>query len=252
VQRASVPRSPVLAALAAGFVAGLLYGCVSGPGRAPARPARPAPPAAARPGAQDGPAVARPAVKRYDCCVVAEASPAQAAIAQTAARFIGAPRVEVAGRRLRYDCSGLARGVYLAHGIDLYDGAEAADAPNGVRLIWRHVASRGVIHYGPDPRPGDLVFFNNTWDRNGDGRVNDLLTHVGIVEQVEANGTVVFVTHVSRGIQRYRMNLAAPSLRRADDGRVLNDYLRRRRDEDPGDARYLTGELFAGFGRVAE
>jgi hypothetical protein len=252
VQRAFVPRSPVLSALAAGFVAGLLYGCVSGPGRAPARPARPDPPAAARPGTQDAPAAARPAVKRYDCCVIAPPSPAQDAIARTAARFIGAPRVEVAGRRLPFDCSGLARGVYLAHGIDLYDGAETADAANGVRLIWRHVASRGVIHHGPDPRPGDLVFFNNTWDRNGDGRVNDLLTHVGIVESVHPDGTVVFVSRVSRGIQRYRMNLAAPSRRRADDGRVLNDYLRRRQGEDPGDARYLTGELFAGFGRVAE
>jgi hypothetical protein len=216
-------------ALAAGLAAGLLYGCATDPATGPSRAGIAAP----------------------GCCTVTRASPEQAAIGATAARFVGAPRIEVGGRRLPFDCSGLARGVYLAHGVDLYEGVETDNTANGVRLIYRHVERRGRLHRGPDVRPGDLVFFHDTWDRNGDGRVNDPLTHVGVVERLEQDGTVVFVSRVSRGVQRYRMNLAVPSAARAGDGRVLNDYLRRKRPGDPAGARYLTGELFASFGRVA-
>ncbi len=233
--RVSARTARLLPVLAAGLAAGLLAGCAG----------------SVRP---DGPPVPRKAapVRPRDCCVAVAPSPAQKAIGATAAGFVGATRVEARGRRLPFDCSGLARAVYLRHGVDLYEGVETEDAANGVRLIYRHVASRGVVHEGPDARPGDLVFFNNTWDRNGDGRVNDLLTHVGIVERVERDGTVVFVSRVSRGIERYRMNLALPGVHRVRGGRVVNDYMRRKRSSDPARTRYLTGELFAGFGRLAD
>lgn len=234
--RVSARTTRLLPAVAAGLAAGLLAGCAGS-----VRPEGPPPrPKAAAP------------VRPRDCCVAATPSPAQRAIGQTAAAFVGAKRIEARGRRFPFDCSGLARAVYLRHGVDLYDGVEAGDAANGVRLIYRHVASRGVVHEGPDARPGDIVFFHNTWDRNGDGRLNDLLTHVGIVERVERDGTVVFVSRVSRGIERYRMNLAHPGVHRTPDGRVLNDYLRRKRRADPANTRYLAGELFAGFGRLAD
>ncbi len=234
-------------AFLAGLAAGLLAGC-AGAVR-PDAPPRPA----VKPPAEAAPAPKPPArARRHDCCVAVTPSPAQRAIAGTAVDFIGARRVEAAGRRFPFDCSGLARAVYLRHGIDLYDGVETDDAANGVRLIYRHVASRGLVHQGPDPRPGDLVFFHNTWDRNGDGRTNDLLTHVGIVERVETDGTVVFVSRVSQGIERYRMHLGLPMVHRSQDGRVLNDYMRRKHSADPTPTRYLTGELFAGFGRLAD
>lgn len=238
----ALPRPTVhaLPALLAGLAAGLLYGCASG---GPVRVVTDAPPAVTAPA---------PPARPRDCCLAAPPTTAQAAIARTAAAFVGAPRIEVGGRRFPFDCSGLARGVYLRHGVDLFDGIETDDTANGVRLIYRHVSRYGRIHDGPDPRPGDLVFFHNTWDRDGDGRLNDLFTHVGIVERVETDGTVVFVSRVSGGIERYRMNLSAPSVRWADDGRVLNDYMRRKRAGDPPPTRYLTGELFAGFGRLAD
>jgi hypothetical protein len=94
------------------------------------------------------------------------------------------------------------------------------------------------------------VFFDNTWDFNQDGVLNDALTHVGIVESVERNGTVVFISRVTNAIERYRMNLREPNATRASDGRLLNDYLRRRRSGDPLETGYLTGQLFAGFGTL--
>ena len=187
-----------------------------------------------------------------DCCEAASPAAKQGAIVRTAAALVGADTIESNGRRISYDCAGVARAIYLAHGIDLYEGADGGRKTNGVRMIYDHVRSRGRIHRGPVVHPGDLVFFDHTWDYNGDGRVNDPLTHVGIVERVESDGTIVFISRVSDAIERYRMNLAQPHVHRRADGRVLNDYMRRKRWSDQKGTRYLTVELFAAFGtRIA-
>lgn len=188
-----------------------------------------------------------------DCCRTIQPNRGQAAIVKTAAGLVGATTIESNGRRIRYDCAGVTRAIYLAHGIDLYQGNEGTGKENGVRLIHNHLRAQGRLHRGPVVHPGDLVFFDNTWDYNGDGLANDPLTHVGIVEQVEPDGTIIFISRVAESIQRYRMNLAMPAVHRTQDGRVLNDYMRRKRWRDGNDTLYLTGELFAGFGtRVVE
>mgnify|MGYP001015038759 CR=1 FL=1 len=188
-----------------------------------------------------------------DCCRAMKPSRNQAAIVQTAAGLVGATTIESNGQRIRYDCAGVTRAIYLAHGIDLYQGSDGNGTDNGVRLIHNHLRNQGRLHRGPGVHAGDLVFFDNTWDYNGDGVVNDPLTHVGIVEHVESDGTIVFISRVADSIQRYRMNLAQPGIHRAQNGRVLNDYMRRKRWQDGGDTLYLTGQLFAGFGtRIVE
>ena len=48
-------------------------------------------------------------------------------------------------------------------------------------------------------------------------------------------------------IERYHMNLGLPHVHKAADGRILNDYLRRKDVIDPANTSYLTGELFAQF-----
>jgi hypothetical protein len=167
-------------------------------------------------------------VQPLKCCTLQTASIKQQSIARTAAGLIGARTIESNGRRISYDCAGVTRAIYLRHGTDLYTSGEAKESANGVRLIHAHVRKYGRLHRGPDVRPGDLVFFDNTWDFNGDGRVNDPLTHVGVVETVESDGTVVFVSRVSAAVERYRMNLQRRTMHRAPDGRLLNDYLRRK------------------------
>ncbi|MGH7207510.1 MAG: hypothetical protein ACREI2_15030, partial [Nitrospiraceae bacterium] len=162
------------------------------------------------------------------CCDMVVETPRQKALAQAAIGFLGKSRIEVNGRRFTFDCSGLARGVYVTQGIDLYDGLGELDGGNGVGRIYGHVMRHGRIHYGPTVHPGDLVFFHNTWDFNRDDRFNDPLTHVGVVEGIERDGTVVFVSQVAGGIERYRMNLKTSDTHRTSDGRVLNDFMRRK------------------------
>ena len=184
------------------------------------------------------------------CCRSVDALPKGKAIARTATRLVGARTIEHDGRHIAYDCAGVTRAIYLEHGIDLYDGGNHQPTVNGVRLIHTHIRQYGRLHQGPVVNPGDLVFFDNTWDRNGDGLVNDPLTHVGVVEQVEEDGTVVFISRVAEAVQRYRMNLTSPHIHKAEDGRIINDYMRRKSRRSPG-AGHLTGELFAFFGTRA-
>jgi hypothetical protein len=186
------------------------------------------------------------------CCAMANGVPAQEALPQAAVGFLGRSRIEVGGRQFTSDCSGLVRGVYATQRIDLYNGLGELDGGNGVGRIYTHVVRHGRIHYGPTVHPGDLVFFHNTWDFNRDGFPNDPLTHVGVVEKVELDGTVVFVSWVSAGVERYRMNLQQPDMHKAADGRILNDFIRRKWPGDPQATRYLTGQLFAAFGTLLQ
>ena len=195
--------------------------------------------------ARQGPSPVTPLI---GCCRLAQPDSRQQAIVNTASRLVGATTIESNGRRIAYDCAGVVRAIYLASGVDLYHRAEVDSTANGVRLIYNHLRSYGRLHHGPVVQAGDLVFFDNTWDSNGDGRLNDPLTHVGIVEMLEADGTVIFISRLSGAIERYRMNLARPHLHRTVEGKVLNDFLRRKHWRDGEETAYLTGELFAAFG----
>jgi hypothetical protein len=181
------------------------------------------------------------------CCRSVQGMPNRTAIVRTATKLVGTKTIVSNGRRIAYDCAGVTRAIFLKHGIDLYDSSVADSDANGVRIIYSHIEQHGVFHKGPAVRPGDLVFFNNTWDYNGDGKVNDLLTHVGIVERQESDGTVVFISRVAGAVERYRMNLGLPHVHKSASGRILNDYLRRKDVIDHANTRYLAGELFAQF-----
>jgi hypothetical protein len=124
----------------------------------------------------------------------------------------------------------------------------AARGDNGVTAFYRYARAKGRVYTRGTPRPGDLVFFRETYDRNRDGRRNDGLTHVALVDKVEPNGTVVVIHRVKRGVVRYRMNLARPDLKKDPrTGAVLNDMLRA---PGAGKTPVLTGQLFAAYGSV--
>lgn len=102
-----------------------------------------------------------------------------------------------------------------------------------------HGANRRWIN----PRPGDLVAFDRTYDKNGDGVRNDRNTHVGVVLDVESDGTVTFVHNYRspRVIEVSRLNLQ----RRSDP--TANSPLVRRNNGYAESTDLLAGELFSGF-----
>lgn len=152
-----------------------------------------------------------------------------------AASLVGLSSVRLATPHLPDDCTGLARAVYEDAGVELMGAGMAGD--NGVTAIYRLALEHSALHRDR-PAPGDLVFFEETYDRNRNGRVDDGLTHVGVVETVAEDGTVTFVHRGGSGVSRSRLNLEAPL------DRARNDWLRPARR---GVAGRLTGELFVAY-----
>jgi hypothetical protein len=161
---------------------------------------------------------------------------------QLAVGLVGKSKIVLGGKRWGDDCTGLIRGVYAQLGVDLITGAEPGD--NGVTAIWRYAAVHGRLFEGGRPIAGDLVFFKETYDLNRDGEVNDGLTHIGLVEKVEDDGTVTVIHRVARGVVRYRMNLEYRNSAVSSAGRPVNDYLRLAGAKNRPQ---LTAQLFAGY-----
>ena len=156
----------------------------------------------------------------------------------------------VAGERFNDDCSGLVAAVFAAEGIDLRAEVQRAapQEPGSARGTWLAARERGET-FGAEaaPEPGDLVFWNDTYDRNRNGKVDDPLTHVGIVERVDGE-TVTFVHRGGRGVARGVMTLAHRHAAADEDGRKLNSTVRTR--AHPARRGGLAAELFAGFARL--
>ena len=172
--------------------------------------------------------------------------PRRLALAKAARSMLARPRFNVDGRSYRRDCSGFVMAVLASAGLPIDELLSKPAGQSGVADIFNMAEERGLIHKHKVPDIGDLVFFENTYDRNHDGQMNDALTHVGIVESVAADGTVSFIHHVRGGILRQKMNLFTPHSRRdPKTGRPRNHFLRfcngKKRDKR------LTGELFYGF-----
>ncbi|HYR18506.1 MAG TPA: NlpC/P60 family protein [Myxococcales bacterium] len=152
------------------------------------------------------------------------------------------------GGREGIDCSTFVRAAYFAAGVDLY--SEASPRDNGVQAMRRYVRRHGRLHRRRLPAPGDLVFFDNSYDRNRNRLLDDRLTHVGIVEAVLADGTALVLHSTNHGVVREPMNLRRPHARTIAGGEPINAVLRRRTSHDsPRTPRFMS-ELFAGFGTV--
>jgi hypothetical protein len=163
-------------------------------------------------------------------------------IAAAASVSVGNAPLVVGGVRYRFDCSGVTAGIYAKAGVLIVEeGALSSKA------LFALVDAEGALHHDK-PLPGDLVFFDNTWDENKNGRIDDPLSHVGVVERVEPDGTVVFVHRIGKVVVRWHMNLQRPHDRVDENGAVLNHWLRAARGNRPA---ATTGELFVAYGTLS-
>ena len=100
------------------------------------------------------------------------------------------------------------------------------------------------------PSPGDVVFFDNTYDRNKNLRLDDTLTHIAVVVRVDSDETVHMVHLGGSGITDLVMNVAHPAEHRSQDGKLWNNYLRVNRKGETSPR--LTGQLFRSFAHFTD
>lgn len=159
---------------------------------------------------------------------------------------LGKKRLVVDGRTFNLDCSGVVLAVYYKSGIDIqpylsdYSGG-------GVERIYSFMDDRQLLYYQPNLAPGDMLFWDNTYDKNTDGLKNDELTHVGMVVSIDNKGNIEYIHHNYRqGIVLAKMNLLDP------DNLQLNSPMRAK-GEEPGHAPlWLSSHLLKQAARAYE
>ena len=99
-----------------------------------------------------------------------------------------------------------------------------------------------------DSQCGDVVFFDNTYDRNKNHRLDDPLTHIAIVVAVDSDETVQMVHLGGSGITDLTMNVKHPTEHKSPEGKLWNSYLRVNRKGESSPR--LTGQLFRSYARI--
>ncbi len=171
-------------------------------------------------------------------------------IAQDSLNLKRIPSVD--GQSFTSDCIGFVLYVYYQAGMDL---AQAYGNGNrGVNSLFNGLQSRDFIYTEGSPQPGDLVFFDNTYDANRNGSWDDPLSHIGIVEKIGKHDTIYYIHFSSKGVKRYRLNLKYPNTYAftTKDGEqlVINSYLRKNRGEGYAKRKYISANFFNSFARI--
>jgi hypothetical protein len=187
-------------------------------------------------------------------CLSGETDPAakrRADLVASARSLIGRTSLFVRGKKFASDCSGTVMAACWGAGLDLASLAAKAKGANGVARIY-DVLSRAGLLLPKDARPriGDIIFWDDTYDKNGNGKADDPLTHAGIVVSVGKSGQFSYVHfRYDKGVIEERMNLDAPAVKDGPQGTRLNSNMRIKSWRP--DARSLAGELYKAGGSAA-
>ncbi|MBI9101091.1 MAG: C40 family peptidase [Spirochaetales bacterium] len=107
-------------------------------------------------------------------------SPIQEQLIIEAHDLIGAEVLNGGGKTFRNDCTGTIEALYARVGIEL--GRELGKySGNSVARLYKYLDEKQLLYQTKDPAPGDIIFWDNTWDANEDGKFNDPFTHAGVV-----------------------------------------------------------------------
>ncbi|HUX12863.1 MAG TPA: CHAP domain-containing protein [Spirochaetia bacterium] len=167
--------------------------------------------------------------------------------------ILGRTDLVVDGQRFPYDCAGTVLAIYYKAGIDLLPYFNHVTG-NGVVRLYRIAQSRNLVYTTQYPRVGDVIFWDNTYDSNGDGKWDDPLTHAGVVVNVRSDGTIAYIhQNYARGIVIEQMNLIYPAeSARIEGGKtvVLNSPMRMRSQVYMNPNMVLAGQLYRDFGAL--
>lgn len=142
----------------------------------------------------------------------------QAALVEAAHWAVGRGDLSNNGRRFRMDCSGVVSALYWRAGLDL-QSAYPRYTGNGTARIHAWMADEALLYRPDEPAPGDLIFWDNSYDVNGNGAADDELTHIGMAVSVDDDGVVTYVhqDYIS-GVVFARMYPPEPSDRSRNSG----------------------------------
>jgi hypothetical protein len=140
------------------------------------------------------------------------------------------------GVRANPDAARYVYAVYRANRVELPDGARS-----DVSALYETCRERDAIYTSGRPAAGDLVFFHNTSDANGDGRNNDWFTYVALVERPKDGKRPELIGYRNDELESFRMNRRRPSASSS------NTKIRTPSSSDPPFSRYRAGQLFAGY-----
>ncbi len=157
---------------------------------------------------------------------------------------LGRNRLNVEGKCFNLDCSGVVLAIYDRSGKDLQPFM-ASYSGGGVQRLYALMEEQGLLYKTKHPAPGDLLFWDNTYDRNKNGKKDDLLTHIGMVVSMDNKGNVKYIHHNYRkGIILENMNLTDP------DNLEKNSPIRARGAEKGHAPRWLSGQLLKASARA--
>lgn len=177
-------------------------------------------------------------------------SDAQVRILAAAQEMLETQQFVVEGYRYSYDCTGTILAIYAMAGIRLVDLFPAYTG-NGVQRLYGIADDRNLLYTSNRPQPGDLIFWDNTYDKNGDKEWNDWLTHVGLVLGVGEDGSIDYLHHhYTDGVVRARMNLTDPQTHMGADGVIVNSPMRMRSHRYLNPDVWLASHLYRTLGAM--
>ena len=163
--------------------------------------------------------------------------------------ILGREKLFIGGRNFSMDCSGIVLALYWYADFDLTKAYNDYSG-NGVTRIYRYLEDKDLLYRTLAPSPGDIIFWDNTYDKNEDGKPNDLLTHVGMVVDVDTEGNIDYIHHNYRkGIILARMNLNNPDTYAETlkgEQIIVNSAMRMR--GSPDFDKWLSSQLYREFG----
>jgi hypothetical protein len=159
--------------------------------------------------------------------------------------------IVVNNKKFRLDCIGTVSAIFYSAGIDItkyfykYDGG-------GVKRFYYTLKDNCALYKKTKPEIGDVIFWDNTWDSNNDGKLgNDYMTHVGMIMSIDDDGTINFIhANYVKGIIIEQMNLENPTEYKDKNGKIINSpmYINSSLKVHPD--HWLSGDLFNHYGAV--
>ncbi len=179
---------------------------------------------------------------------VEKISKTQKLLIEEARRLIGVEKIFVKGKSFSHDCSGTVMAIYWYAGIDLSRNFSRYTG-GGTERIYKYLKDEGLLYRTKLPAPGDIIFWDNTYDKNKNGKPDDYLTHMGMVVSVDKTGTIEYIhENYRKGIILARMNLyKADTYFEVIEGKkiILNDPMRMR--GSPKSKKWLSSQLYRDF-----